>query len=737
MHTAAQHVTQDHPASPVIDAQAPAIHPSDPATESLKATILANRGATYPEEYNPKNLISPVKLTDGVKAASRIATALLNSERIVCVADFDCDGATSAAILIRGLTRFTDTLRQTMGIRPATLEHVIPDRFKYGYGLKPRLAEDKIKPLNPDVIITLDNGISSHDAVDLIATWTGVSASSLSHDGTGAPDVIITDHHAQGDTLPKAYAVVNPNRKDCPFPSKALAGCGVAFYMVMLVRQALISRLNQQGAQSTSRNPNANTAIAHIGKLQVAHLSDLVTVGTVGDLVPLDANNRLLVKVGLDRINKGWQMPPRKAHMEGYLSFGVRALLESANVQYPITTTDLAFQVCPRINAVGRLEEPVAGVACLLADTQMMAGIEAKTCHRLNEERKGIQKEMQVTADEKLAALSFDPADTVAQLLKEQPRNDAEAPGMSERSAPDPLAAVVLYDDDWHPGIVGLIASRIKEQTKGAVICLSPEQDPNEKPDSQQASGDQPATGDQQATGDPDWLKGSGRSDNVNIRDAVAYVVARAPDMLIQFGGHSRAMGCSVHRSELRRFTRLFKEAVQHLLSVAPLDNPVFRDGRLPPELRTHRFAAWCERQPWGQLFPEPTFTQNFKVLRTQPMGTEHQRVVLMDADEQPLVIAGSPDTAPGESNPLPVYGTASNADSINMVWFFSRNQRESRIVTPDHLLGAMDRFVSEDGTLQPGATVRVTYQFLINRFRGENTLQGIIRGIELLGGSR
>ena len=249
-------------------------------------------------------------------------------------------------------------------------------------------------------------------------------------------------------------------------------------------------------------------------------------------------------------------MPPRKAHQEGYLSFGVRALLESANVQYPITTTDLAFQVCPRINAVGRLEEPVAGVACLLADTQMMAGIEAKTCHRLNEERKSIQKEMQITADEKLAALAFDPDTMVEQLANEDPKAKLGGFGQPTEAPSDPLAAVVLSDDDWHPGIVGLIASKIKERTKGAVLCFSPETDPH-------AESGISETCSNETNGDPDWLKGSGRSDNVNIRDAVAYVVARAPDMLIQFGGHSRAMGCSLHRSELRRFTRLFNEAVQ------------------------------------------------------------------------------------------------------------------------------------------------------------------------------
>lgn len=685
-------------------------HTEEPALLALKSGILANRGATYPERYHPKNLISPALLTDGVKAATRLADALMKGQRVVCVADFDCDGATSAAILIRGLSRLSDALTKTLKSKPATLDHVVPDRFKYGYGLKPRLAEEVIRPLSPDLIVTLDNGISSHDAVDRIATWTGVSASSP----TGAPDVIITDHHAQGDSIPKAFAVVNPNRKDCQFPSKALAGCGVAFYMVMLTRQALITRLNRMADQHPTGNPNSRTAAKLVSSIQMSHLADLVAVGTVGDLVPLDSNNRLLVKTGLDRINKGWQMPARKAHQEGYLSFGVRALLEAANAQYPITTSDLAFQVCPRINAVGRLEKPIAGVACLLSETQMIAGIEAKTCNQLNEERKKIQREMQVEADQQLAALSFDADHLLAEGNLTE--SGAAGEGNDDTDNQDGQHAVILHDDTWHPGIVGLIASRIKEKTRGAVICFSPEMDPSAEP------------GTPEAEGDPDWLKGSGRSDNVNIRDAVAYVVARAPDMLIQFGGHARAMGCSLHRSELRRFTRLFNEAVHHLLRTAPLHNPEYHDGTLPAALRTHRFAAWVERQPWGQYFPEPTFTQTFKVIRTQQVGTEHQRLLLIDADDRPLV-NNEADTAP-----LSVYPTASGAESINMIWFFSRNQSRPSVTVPDRLAGMVDELVLPDGTVEAGAAVRVCYQLIINRFRGANNIQGIIRSLEVIG---
>ena len=653
------------------DTSSPADQVEAPEVRQLKERIYGNRNASYPEHYNPKNLVCPTKLTDGIPAAVRLADALINGQTIVCVADFDCDGATSAAIFIRCMQRFTNILSR-FKLPKATLHHVIPDRFKYGYGLKPRLADDKIKPLYPDVVVTLDNGISSHDAVDRINQWTGISATNKS----GAPHVIVTDHHAQGESIPNALAVVNPNRKDCSFPSKALAGCGVAFYMMLLVRQALISRLKKQD--------RLTTVAAAIATVQANHFADLVAVGTVGDLVPMDANNRLLVKVGLDRINKGLQMPARKAHQDGYLSFGVRALLEVAKVSYPVTATDLAFQVVPRINAVGRLEVPTAGIECLLSETQMIAGIEADKCHKLNEERKVVQKQMQGQADKELALLLTEPG---------QPEQMKEI--LSKPDGDTPTDCVVLHNESWHPGIVGLVASRIKERTKGAVICFSPEGDPNAKPDTPEAHGD------------PDWLKGSGRSDNVHLRDTLAFVETLAPDLMMQFGGHARAAGLSLHRSELNRFKRLFSQAVAHSLETAPLVNPVYADGVLSADLRTHSLAAWIERQPWGNLFPEPTFTQNFKVIRSAPLGSQHQKVLVMDADESPL-------TSPAPIGDM-VFPVAHGAKSLAMVWFFSRSDDTPEI-------------------LEPGSAIRVTYTLTINRFRGQNDLQAIARKVEAIG---
>ncbi len=312
------------------------------------------------------------------------------------------------------------------------MHYVIPDRFKYGYGLKPELAEDAIRPLDPAIVITIDNGISSQSAVHQMKSW------------PSAPTTIITDHHQPGETLPAAFAVVNPpNREDCSFPSKALCGCGVAFYLLLLVRRALIEL-----APPTQERKSA------VSKVKLIQLADLVAVATIGDVVPMDANNRLLVKIGLDRINKGGMTmsPPREAHKAGLLSMGVRALLEKAGAELPpITSTDLAFKVVPRINAIGRLEEPTAGIECLLAESWTIAQLEAEKCDKANNERKSIQRTMSDQAErmlmEKLGAM--------AGKLKDMP-------------------AVVLHNDKWHPGVVGLTASKIKEQTRGAVICFSP-----------------------------------------------------------------------------------------------------------------------------------------------------------------------------------------------------------------------------------------------------------------------
>jgi len=626
--------------------------------DALKSRILANRGASYPETYSAKNLISPTLLKDGERAAMRLAKAVILKQKIVAVSDFDSDGANSAAVFLRGMRMMADAMvppkRNTYSRLPESrasenrrkkldIQYVIPNRFTYGYGLKPMLAEKIVRPMAPDIIVTLDNGISSHDAVNLIAGW------------QPRTDVIITDHHAPGDTLPDAYAVVNPNREDCDFPSKALCGCGVAFYLLLLVRRALVSLLGND-----PRRAGATRAIAAV---PLNGLLDYVAIATIGDVVPMDANNRLLVKAGLDRINRGLQMPARQAHSEGYLSLGVRALLSVSGTGHPVTSTDLAFNVVPRINAVGRLEEPVAGIECLLSETQMMAELEAKECHKLNEERKTIQKGMEGEANEIMATMS-----------------DLDASETHNPGEPDPQRAMVLFKEDWHPGVVGPVASRVKEKTGGAVICFSPETDPN-APDDEES-------------GDPDWLKGSGRSDNVHLRDALAYVAAQAPDLMMQFGGHARAAGLSLHTADLPRFKKLFQKAVDHFLATAPLTNPVFDDGALPRHLRTHTLAAWIERQPWGQVFPEPTFTQTFRVLRAGPIKEIHQKLTVTDT--------ANDSTAPDACDV-----SASGSRTINMLWFFS---------------------VDDDNPpVNEGAILTVRYRLTINRFRGNSQLQGII----------
>ncbi|WP_273206786.1 single-stranded-DNA-specific exonuclease RecJ [Marinobacter subterrani] len=636
------------------------------AIEAIKSHIMANRGTTYPEHYSPKNLLNASGLKDGEKAANRIAAALIRRQRIVLVADFDCDGATGAAVMKRGLDMISDAMIGSgdTGKRKAAnsheqradIQYVIPDRFEYGYGLKPSLAIEVIQPLNPDLVITIDNGISSHNAIDQMKTW------------VKAPDVIITDHHAPADTLPDAYAVVNPNRRDCSFESKALCGCGVAFYVLLLVRRAIVALIGD--------NPRGAIMAARMRNVALNHLSDLVALGTIGDMVPMDANNRLLVKVGLDRINKGIQMTARASHTKGLLSYGIRALLERAGVGYPVTATDLAFQVVPRINSVGRLTKPVAGVECLLSDSHTIAELEAQKCDELNQERKQVQATMEMQA-----------RDSLSKML--------EAPGAQALADDEKPASVVLDDNSWHPGLVGLIASRIKEKTGGAVVCFAPETGVT-KPDEQTGTGEQDDWRDADLPdnvnpndADINWLKGSGRSDNVHLRDALAYVASHAPDLMMQFGGHARAAGLTLYRPHLPRFRRLFAEAVDHLLATAPLENRQFDDGPLPAIHRSFPLAHWIERQPWGQMFPEPQFTQQFRVARARTMKDVHQRLVVVDA------------------NANPSDGQSGSAEPLTMVWFFSVND--------------------ETPALEEGQLVTLQYRLTVNRLNGKNSLQGVV----------
>jgi single-stranded-DNA-specific exonuclease len=614
MATAAQS-RSNSPITPTATASAPVTISTSNGYERelqrLKRMVYANRGVTYPESRRPSDIDNPALLKDGERAAHRLAKAILHNQTIIAVADFDADGACGAAIFERGVKMLADSLG-----RSPRLKTVIPDRFRDGYGLKPPLASRRLQPLMPDVVVTIDNGISSGEAIGMMNGW------------PSPPATIVTDHHQPGETLPPAYAIVNPNQPGCPFPSKALCGAGVVFYLLLLTRRAL-----------------AKLAPAHLKRnlldVQINRLSDLLAIATIGDVVPIDRNNRLLVAQGLARINQGWKMSAREGHQQGYLSYGVRRLLELAGAQHPITSADLAFKVAPQINAVGRLEEPLAGLACLLADNRIMADIEATHCNKANTERKTIQSNMESEAN---------------RLMDELAGN--------WKTGEDRQPAVTLFDENWHPGIVGLVASRVKESTRGSVITFSPENDPNDESSS-------------------DTLKGSGRSENVHLRDTLALVDAWAPDLEWQYGGHARAAGLSIKKADLERFQALFEKAVAHQLKVAPLENPSWHDGVLPPASRTMAFANWIESQPWGQQFPEPTFTGRFRVVKRFVMKERHIKIIAKDT--------GAPYDAP----------------TFELVWF--------RALEP-----------GESPSFNQGDTIEADYHLGVNRWRTKATLQGI-----------
>jgi len=587
------------------------------AMTSIKRSIYESRGATYPEIRRPDGLVDPTLLKDGKRAASRLARAILHNQTIIAVADFDADGACGAAIFERGVTMLAQALNRT-----PRLKTVIPDRFRDGYGLKPNLATRRIQDLAPDVVVTIDNGISSHAAIEMMNGW------------PSPPATIITDHHQPGETVPPAYAIVNPNQRDCPFPSKALCGAGVVFYLLLLTRRALA----QIAPDHLKRN---------LLKVQLNRLSEYLAIATIGDVVPIDKNNRLLVAQGLARVNHGWKMNARESHNQGYLSFGVRKLLELAGAQSPITSADFGFKVAPQINAVGRLEEPLAGLACLLADTRVMAEIEASHCNKANTARKDIQSGMESEANRLMDAL----ADNWKTGTESQP-------------------SVILYDESWHPGVVGLVASRIKEATKGAVICFSPDNDPGD-------------------TTPSDTLKGSGRSENVHLRDTLALIDAWAPDFEWQFGGHARAAGLSLKKADLPRFRQLFRKAVDHQLSIAPLANPCWHDGTLNPSNRSIALASWIESQPWGQQFPEPTFKGTFRIVRRFVMKERHIKIIAKDI------------------------GAPYNAPTFELVWF--------RALEP-----------GESPSIKQGDTVEVDYSLGINRWQKKEVLQGIASSVRL-----
>jgi len=466
----------------------------------------------------------PVRRLHGIDAAvDLLCKHREQGSRIVIVGDFDADGATSTALVVRQLQR--------LGF--AHVDFLVPNRFEYGYGLTPEIVKLAVERHSPQLILTVDNGISSHAGV-AAAKSLGIAT-------------LITDHHLAAATLPEADAIVNPNAPGDDFPSKALAGVGVAFYLMA----ALTRELQTRGV--TTQPPS------------VADLLDLVALGTVADLVPLDRNNRVLVHQGLRRIRAGRCSP------------GIRALLEASNrTHYDVVAADLGYQVGPRLNAAGRLDDMSIGIQCLLTDDLATARMLAGRLSQLNHDRRELELQMQNEAMVSIADMRAD--DTL------------------------PLG-LCLFDESWHQGVVGLVASRVKERVHRPVIAM--------------------------ARADATWLKGSARSvQGVHIRDVLDAIATRMPGLIEKFGGHAMAAGLTLAAANLETFQREFDSEVCRWMTLDDATGVVHSDGELDAgDICLDVAQLLRESGPWGQAFPEPLFDGRFEVRAVRVLGERHLKL--------------------------------------------------------------------------------------------------------------
>lgn len=468
------------------------------------------------------------------QAVTRLVQALEQNQHILIVGDFDCDGATSTTVGILGLGM----------LGAQRVSYLVPNRFEYGYGLSPEIVAVAAQQ-QPDLIITVDNGISS---------VTGVEAAN----GLGI-DVIITDHHLPGNQLPDACAIVNPNQPGCSFSEKSTCGVGVIFYVITALRRVL-----EQRNWFTERN---------LAKPNLGSLLDLVALGTVADVVPLEQNNRTLVYQGLQRIRNGNARP------------GILALIDiSGRQRSRLTATDLGFALAPRLNAAGRLDDMSIGIECLLTNDPERAHALALQLDGLNQERRGIEQEMQQQAVALLDELQLD----------------------AEGELPFGLC---LYDPEWHQGVIGILASRIKEKVNRPVVAF--------------------------AAGDSGELKGSARSvPGFHIRDGLDAVAAKHPELLKKFGGHAMAAGMTIAAEHLGQFQQAFDAEVRRQLSAEDLQHSVLTDGSLNgSELALEVAEMLREAGPWGHNFPEPLFDGEFTLLQQRIVGQRHLKLVLMEPD--------------------------------------------------------------------------------------------------------
>jgi single-stranded-DNA-specific exonuclease len=499
------------------------------------AAIYAARGIVDDEqlEHELSRLNVPEKFKGLAQASALIADSIERDEHILVIGDFDADGATSSALAVLALR----------ALGALHVDFLVPNRFEYGYGLTPEIVAVATQR-NPDLIITVDNGISSIEGVDA-ANERGIR-------------VLITDHHLPGSALPKAAAIVNPNQPECQFPSKCLAGVGVIFYVLSAVRNEL--RTRGWFARQNRIEPN------------LADYLDLVALGTVADVVSLDHNNRILVAQGLRRIRAGRCRP------------GITALLEVAKrTPARVVSSDLGFAVGPRLNAAGRLDDMSLGIQCLLTDDPMRAREIAQELDELNHDRRSIETTMQREAMSALELLQLGDSNTLPWGL-------------------------CLYRNDWHQGVIGIVAARIKDRYHRPAIAFADADDGN-------------------------TIKGSARSINgLHIRDALDAVAAKHPGLLSKFGGHAMAAGLSLPRENFELFARAFDEAVRELISEDDLISVLWSDGALRADQITLDIAqALRDGGPWGQHFPEPLFDGEFLLLQQRLVGTKHLKMVVAD----------------------------------------------------------------------------------------------------------
>lgn len=498
---------------------------------ALLNRIYAARGISHPEQVDLslQHLIPPDSMLHLESAVALLSDAIARQLRIVVVGDFDCDGATGTAVALRGL--------QMLGAQHVHFK--VPHRVRHGYGLTPGLVED-LAELKPDLIITVDSGIACH---------AGVAAAKAR-----GYRVLVTDHHLPGDELPEADAIVNPNQPGCSFASKSLAGVGVVFYLLLAVR----SRMREQSG----------------GQADLSSLLDLVAIGTIADMVKLDANNRRLVRAGLSRINAG------------RCQAGVAALLAIGGLEMgKIDALDIGFRIGPKINAAGRLEDMALGIECLLADEPTQAMDMAQSLHAINLERQHLQQDMLDDAETMLESIDLG-------ALPEQ-------------------KCLILHQSDWHPGIIGLVASRMKDRSHRPVLVFAPSE-----PGSTE-------------------LRGSCRSiPGFHIRDALALADARHPGLITRFGGHAMAAGLTLDRDMFPVFHRAFMSIVSETLDPELLQEIILTDGPLTEkELCRDTAVMLADSGPWGQGFPVPVFDNAFEVIGWQVLKDKHLKLQLKPVD--------------------------------------------------------------------------------------------------------